>query len=305
MSAAIVTGATGFVGRWLVDYLLKKGHSVTAVIRAGGRDRLPRNGGLEIVECPMERYALLPELLGDRKGSIFYHLAWAGVSGGDRMDADVQMNNIRASAAAIEAAALGCSRFVGLGTIMEEEAAAVTEADGARPGMGYLYGEAKRFAHLQTKAIASQRGVEHIWAMLTNAYGEGENSPRFINTTLRKILRNEPLEFTAGTQTYDFIHVEDAARALAALGEKGRSHCSYMIGSGQAAPLRQFIETIGRTLAPERELRFGSVPYAGVQLPEERFSIRKLTEDTGFLPRISFEEGISRTMAWIREEAGQ
>ena len=136
--------------------------------------------------------------------------------------------------------------------------------------------------------------------MLTNAYGEYESSPRFINTTLRKIIHREPLEFTAGTQIYDFIHVEDAAQALIAIGEKGKTNSSYVIGSGKATALRQFIETIGKTLAPEQTLLFGNVPYTGVQLPVEKFSIEKLTKDTGFVPEISFENGIARTMGWLR-----
>jgi len=304
MSRAIVTGATGFVGRWLVSALLKDGYAVTAVVRPGSQNfrLLVQSPLLEVVECAMEQYNLLPEKLGRRDGNVFYHLAWAGVSGEQRMDTDVQMENIKAAAVAVRAAAeTGCARFIGLGTIMEAEAISVTNANGTFPGPGYIYGEAKHFAHLQTKIIASQLGIDHLWAVLTNAYGEYEFSPRFINTTLRKILRLEPLEFTAGTQNYDFIHVEDAARALIAIGERGNAHHSYVIGSGGAKPLRQFVETVGRILAPGRELRFGDIPYTGIQLPVDAFSIEKLKADTGFYPEIPFEDGILRTMNWIRE----
>lgn len=303
MRTAIVTGATGFLGRWLVKELLECGMRVTAVVRpgSGNLQLLKQDDRLEIVECAMDQYPILAEKLGRREESVFYHLAWTGVSGPQRMDMSIQMENIKAAAAAVEAAAaLGCTRFVGLGTIMEAEAAAVADADGSRPGAGYIYGEAKHFAHLQTKVLASQCGIDHLWAMLTNAYGEYEFSPRFINTTLRKIIRHEPLEFTAGTQIYDFVHVEDAVRALIAIGEKGKTNSSYVIGSGKATALRQFIETIGKTLAPEQALLFGNVPYTGVQLPVESFSISKLERDTGFVPRISFECGITRTMEWLR-----
>lgn len=304
MKNAIVTGATGFVGRWLIRELLQNGVSVTAVIRphSANLQLLPEHEGLDIVECPMGEYAALSERIPPKEDCVFYHLAWAGVSGPERMDLGVQQANVSAAVDSVSAAKkLGCVAWVGLGSIMEEEAVAVTEADGSAPGMGYLYGGAKHFAHLATKARASALGIPHLWPMITNAYGEYEYSPRFINSTLRKILRHEPLEFTAGTQNYDFIHVEDVARALMAVGQKGHANHSYLIGSGQAAPLRSFVERLGRALAPEQTLLFGNVPYTGVQLPLSAFSTQALQEDTGFEPQISFEDGLHRTMDWIRE----
>lgn len=306
MRTAIVTGATGFIGRWLVRELLRSGIYVIAVILPESQNiqYLPSSHNLKIVKCPMEQYRRLEDKLPKQEDSVFYHLAWKGVSGPDRVSMDAQLANVVASATTVKVAKqLGCSAYVGLGSIMELEALAVTNTDGTKPGMEYLYGEAKHYAHLATKALASQLGIAHIWPILTNAYGEYEYSPRFINTTLRKILRHEPLEFTAGTQLYDFIHVQDAAKALVAVGKKGKSFCSYLIGSGHAAPLRTFIETIGRILVPDIQLHFGNIPFTGVQLPLEAYSIENLCADTGFVPEISFEVGIDRTMEWIRKES--
>lgn len=304
MKSAIVTGATGFIGRWLIRALLAENIPTTAVIREGRRfpPDWPESPLLTVAECSMEHYHRLPERIPVQSETVFYHLAWAGVSGGARGDMAVQLSNVAASKVALEAAAaLGCAAFVGLGTIMEQEAMAVTDTDGTAPGMGYLYGEAKHMAHLLTKAVAAEHGICHIWPMLTNAYGEYEDSPRFINSTLRRILRHQPLEFTAATQTYDFIHIEDAVKALIALGKYGQTQHSYVIGSGHAAPLRSFIEAIGSTLAPDQPLLFGNVPFTGVVLPVEAFSIDRLIADTGFRPTISFADGICRTMRWIKE----
>lgn len=307
MKRAIVTGATGFVGRWLVWELLRQDIPVAAVIRPNSKRRsvLPVDERLEIVPCAMEEYEKLPERMRVQEGSVFFHLAWEGVYGPKRVDLGTQLQCIAASKAAVTAAAaLGCTEFVGLGSIMEKESVAVAEADGAAPGMPYIYGEAKHMAHLVTKAAASQLGIVHLWPILTNPYGEYDDSTRFINATLKRILHNEPLEFSSGTQRYDFIHIEDAVKAMIAVAERGKPFHSYMLGSGKAAPLRSFIETIGREVAPDRELCFGSIPYTGVQLEDSVFSIETLTRDTGFVPEISFEDGIRRTMAWLRKTEG-
>lgn len=304
MKRAIVTGASGFLGRWLVKELIKQNISVTAVVRPNTKNLalLDQNSKITIVQCDLLKYHELTRCIAKEPETVFYHLAWRGVSGTERMDFTIQANNISASLTAVEAAAqLECVRFVGMGSIMEKEALAVTNTDAIKPAMSYLYGEAKQFAHLVTKAKSAELGIAHIWPLLTNAYGEGEFSPRFLNTTLRKILNDEPLEFTSGTQIYDFIHVEDAARALVLLGDHGKSFCDYIIGSGTAAPLRTFVERIGKMFAPNKVLRFGDVPYSGANLSFEDFSNEKLAHDTGFVPIVPFEEGLMRTMAWLKE----
>lgn len=122
MKHAIVTGATGFIGRWLIRELLQDGVSVTAVVRPGSANLrlLPRQDALDIVEYPMEAYAALSERIAPKEDCVFYHLAWAGVSGPERMDLGVQQANVSAAVDAVSAAkALGCAAWVGLGSIKD------------------------------------------------------------------------------------------------------------------------------------------------------------------------------------------
>lgn len=116
------------------------------------------------------------------------------------------LNTVECMKAAKE---LGCSRFVCAGSIMEYEVEAVIHTQGSRPGMGYIYGMGKHIAHCMCKSVAANIGIDLLWSMITNAYGVGELSPRFVNTTLRKIINGEPLQFTAATQNYDFVYVRD------------------------------------------------------------------------------------------------
>lgn len=308
MGTAIVTGAAGFIGRWLVRELARNGENVTAVIRPGTPpEGLDNRAGIEVIECDMYEYSKLPALVGPKKRSVFYHLAWAGIVGPSRSDPTIQLGNVEAAGQAVQAAIeIGCSRFVGVGSLREYEALDELDADRIEVSPSCIYGEGKHFARFYTKSLAAHGELEHVWAVLSNVYGEEDPSLRFIiNTTLYKILHHEPLEFTSGVQLYDFIHVEDAARALRDIGGRGLAGRAYVVGSGNPEPLREYIERIGALFAPERKMHFGAVPYTGVSLPAERFSLKKLTEDTGFIPKISFEEGVKRTMEWIKnQEAG-
>jgi nucleoside-diphosphate-sugar epimerase len=305
MKKAIITGAGGFIGRVLTAELLAHDVEVIALDRAEMdiAKRLPNSDGLRIVECDLSRLLSLNET--DREpfigADVFYHLGWEGVSGNGRSDYTIQLRNVQWSLDAMNfARESGCVRFIGAGSIMEKESSFVGNAQGAKPGVAYIYGMAKLAAHYMTKSLAALYGVDHVWAMITNAYGIGENSPRLINTTIRKILAEEPLEFTIGTQNYDFVYVNDIAKAFRLLGETGKSFCQYMLGSGGVKPLRQFIEELGQTLAPERPLYFGIVPYTGVNLPPEEFAIDNLVQDTGWSAEVPFVEGVRMTYDWIK-----
>ena len=143
-----------------------------------------------------------------------------------------------------------------------------------------------------------------MWAYITNAYGVGEKSPRFVNTTLRKIIHGEKLEFTSGLQNYDFIYIDDVVEAFLLLGLYGKSNKGYMIGSGNARPLKEFIIEMCKRNSPDNPPVFGSVPYTGVNLPLEIFSTREIENDCGFKAKVSFAEGTEKTLVWLKKEDG-
>ena len=148
----------------------------------------------------------------------------------------------------------------------------------------------------------AQIGIDLRWAKITNAYGAGELSPRFVNTTIRKIINDEPLQFTSGTQNYDFVYIDDVARAFYLIGENGKPFCHYLIGSSDAKPLREFVLEMKAALAPDKEFVFGDVPFTGVNMPLSDFDCSITEKDTGFRATIPFGEGVKKTMDWIKEQ---
>jgi len=166
--------------------------------------------------------------------------------------------------------------------------------------MGYIYGMGKHIAHCMCKSVAANIGIDLLWPMITNAYGVGEFSPRFVNTTLRKIINGEPLQFTAATQNYDFVYVSDVAKAFYQVAEKGKPFCEYMIGSGNARPLKEFILEMVAACGPEAKPLFGDVPFTGTNMPLSTFSIDAIKNDCGFKIDVPFGEGTKMTMDWLK-----
>lgn len=307
MKRVVVTGSGGFIGSELVRLLLHEGADVYAVVRRGGAGsaRLPASNNLHIIECDMDEYETLPGRIPTGEVDVFYHFAWEGSAGPLRADYALQLANARYTVDAVKAAfAVGSKCFCGAGSIMEYEANFFIPQKGSTPGPAYTYSTAKLTAHYMAKIKAAELGISFVWGIVSNAFGEGEISPRFVNTTLMKMIHGKELVFTEGKQYYDFLHVSDMAKAFLAIGEKGRPFTAYYLGSGHPAPLREFIERMGRLANPGAVLNFGRVPFNGVCLPENIFDATILFEDTGFRPIVSFDEGIIRTLAWLKEREG-
>ena len=301
MKKVIITGADGFVGSYTVEYFLKRGVEVLALDVSKFPKRLKSHHNLNYMQCDIEDRVIMRDKIPSHKYDTFIHFAWAGSAGAGRMDYNLQMQNALNTVECLKIAdTLGCKRFVCAGSIMEYEVETAVHTQGSKPQLGYIYGMGKHIAHCICKSVAADIGIEFVWAMITNAYGVGELSPRFVNTTLRKIINIEPLQFTAATQNYDFVYVTDVAKAFYLIAKNGKSFCEYMIGSSNARPLREFIVEMQQALAPNAKLCFGDVPFTGTDLPLDIFDTSATENDCGFKAEIGFAEGMRMTMEWLK-----
>ena len=299
---AIVTGANGFVGSNLIKKLIEKNVEVLAIDLSFAKPKFETNKLVKTLELSIADVNKLKELVENGYYDTFYHFAWVGSAGPLRMDENVQTRNALWTVDCLRTAKeIGCRKFVCAGSIMEFEVHEAIYAQGSKPGLPYIYGVGKVLAHELCKPVANLIGIDLVWAYITNAYGVGENSPRFINTTLRKMINNEKLEFTSGTQNYDFIYVTDVANAFYLLGLKGKANKGYIIGSGNAKPLKEFILEMTTANSPNNPPQFGDVPFTGVNVPLETFDTTPIIEDCGFKPVVSFAEGTRLTMEWLKE----
>ncbi len=303
MNKAIVTGANGFVGSHVCKELCGSGTFVYAVIKDENEniDCIKDLNNISIIYCDLDCIENLADKITDKDIDVFYHFAWVGSAGALRCDENIQLKNALWTAQALRTAdKIGCKKFVNAGSIMEKETYTAVYTQESKPGLPYIYGAGKLIAHAICKPIANSLSIDLCWAVITNAYGVGELSPRFVNSTIRKIIAGEQLQFTAATQNYDFIYIDDVARAFEAIGEYGKANKEYTIGSGNAKPLKEFILEMQQELAPEAKPIFGDVPFTGVNMPLEAFDTADIEADCYFKPEISFAEGTRMTMDWIK-----
>lgn len=302
MKKVIVTGANGFVGSVLVKELVKNDVEVLAMDMPGCNGNLPVCDKVKFLPLALDNISSLKDLINDRDFDCFYHFAWAGSAGAARADTKLQLQNAQWSIECLRAAKeVGCQKFVAAGSIMEHETMAAAFAAGNKPGLGYIYGSGKLVAHTMAMSVAADIGIDLVWAEITNAYGVGELSPRMVNTTIRKVIKGEEPQFTAGTQNYDFVYIDDVAKAFYLIGKNGKPFNEYLIGSSNAKPLKEFLLEMKAAIAPDLNFIFGDIPFTGINLPLEKYDCSKTEKDTGFKAQISFGEGCRRTMEWLKQ----
>lgn len=304
----VVTGATSFLGRALVDRLLKDGNKVYAVVRPGSKNRKSldtERQGLILIERNLEELHKLDEIIKE-PCQAFYHFGWDGSGSENRLIREVQQKNTEDSLKALEGARrLKCRRFLFSGSQAEYgiHQEAMTEETGCSPVSEY--GLAKlaflERAMEQTKKWR-QEGIcdmEYIHARIFSVYGPGDHPWSLVESCIRTFSRGEYISLGECTQMWNFLYLDDCIRALILLMEQEKESVSgiYNVAGPEkeSRPLKDYIRLMYEILGLHGSYSFGrrkpNAEGPANLIPD----IKKLKAATGFEPEISFGEGIRRT----------
>ena len=305
IQSCVVTGPTGAIGVALCELLNRQGVKVHAIVRPGTErsSSLSHINGLHVVECDVSRLNTLPTQVSS--ADAFFHLAWVKTTGAGRNDMSAQIRNIQFTMDACQVAKeLGCTVFVGAGSQAEYGLVdcVLTANTPCFPQNGY--GMAKLCAGQMSRVECERLGIDHVWPRILSVYGPHDGRDSMVMSVIYKLIDGEKPSLTRGEQIWDYLYEEDASEALYRLALYGRGGSVYPVGSGTARPLRKYIESIRDTMGSSLDLGFGEIPYGLNQVMYLRADITDLQRDTGFAPRISFDEGIARTISYVRGYEG-
>ncbi|MFZ3131886.1 MAG: NAD(P)-dependent oxidoreductase [Desulfosporosinus sp.] len=304
MNRAVITGATGMLGIALLKQLIKQNIEVLAVVNPNSprKSKVPISRLISIEECELSQLPSLAERISSEYDT-FYHFAWMGTFGDSRNDVYLQNLNVKYTFDAVQLASMiGCNMFVGAGSQAEygRVSCKLSPDTSANPDSGY--GIAKYAAGKLSAIYAQKLGIKHVWARVLSVYGPHDWGKTMVMSSILKLLSKQRPQYTKAEQIWDYLYCDDAARAFYLIGEKGRNGAVYCLGSGQAQPLSNFITEMRNEIDPFLELGLGELEYSPNQVMYLSADISSLTNDTGFLPRISFKEGIRKTIKWCKEE---
>ena len=295
---AIVTGGAGFIGSNLVDELVARGDRVIVVddFTSGRRDYV--NSAAELLE-----HDITVPIPADAE--VFFHLA---------AQADVQTSMRRPEYdAAVNV----------VGTVNVLAAAARTGAQvifSSSGGAGYgecpgpvaedfpflplsPYGIAKKCGEEYLAGWNRIHGTSHVALRFGNVYGPRQDSGLEGGVVAifleRMAAGEETVIFGDGTQVRDFVYVGDVVDSL--LATVGRSGGPYNIGTGAGTTVGDLHAACARVAGVAAEPTHAAARLGDVHrsVLDSSLAAREL----GWRPRVSLDDGLERTWAWMRQEA--
>jgi UDP-glucose 4-epimerase len=273
----VVAGGSGFIGRTLVSALGRNGADVLAVSRRAASFEPP------VQSISMASYAELPPA---KPGDTLVHLAEPNDVGAAESNGEDYVDARRASLRELLAKGWGAVVYASSAAVYGDcSAAAHTTRDPVAPNGSYA--EAK----LACESAVLEAGGSV--ARLANVYGPGMADNNVVSDILRQIPGAGPLVVRNRKPVRDYLWVEDAADALAALALTRRPGV-WNVGSGRGTSVSQLART-ALDLAGEH----GREVIASVHDETESslvLDIQETSRELDWRPRISLQDGLARLL---------
>lgn len=294
-----VTGAGGFIGSHIVKALLANSHQVAVLRRKDSNSK--RLSHLHIdyidVESELGKFSdLEQDKLSKFNPEVVIHAGWVGVGNIQRNDI-VQLKNIELTSNIFHACkTAGVKHFLGFGSQAEYGRCegSINENQALVPTT--LYGAAKSAAGLVTRVEAALSNIEFTWVRVFSTYGPGDEPYWMIQDVAKQLVQGKAPSLTPGTQLWDYLYVDDAADAIVSIVEHNKGLGAVNLGSGTTATIRSIVEQMREIANPGVQINFGAVSFRDDQVMHLEADISKLTNATGWTPRVSLAEGLKVTI---------
>jgi len=276
-----LTGGTGFVGKHLTKSL--RNHEILYLTR---QTNTQINENLKPIIGNLSDIAPWKQSVIGFNPDAIVHLSWEGIpdfSYGMSLKNLIQGTNLFSLAREIK-----CKKVVALGSCWEYggKSGELNEDDKTESNNSFLI--AKHALYIMGKEIFSKINTIFIWGRLFYAYGPGQKDASLIPHIVNSLERNEVPKINNLDASEDFIYVKDVADALLSLVEKCDVSGIYNIGSGKLTSVKNIVKVICDKL---------NIPSnnstSSIDLNMSKWAnIEKITQNTGWYPKISIEEGI-------------
>ena len=291
----LLTGASGFLGRWALRALIDRG----AEVYAAGRRRPEVDADFVWLELDLLDPASPHAAVAAARPEAVLHLAWI-VDHDAFWTSPLNLAWIGASLRLAEAAAdHGARRFVAAGTCYEYDWPndANCEEDTTPLQPSTLYDVSKDATRRVMAAFLANRTVEFAWARLFYLYGPGEPRDRLVPAICRALAANTPARCSRGLAVRDFMDVRDAGAALAAL-VGAHVTGAVNVATGEGISIAQIARRLGEIAGRPDLIRLGARPDRPDEPPRITATGQRLRTTTGFAPARTLDEGLADSLRY-------
>ncbi len=306
---ALVTGGAGFIGSTLVDLLVDRDWEVLVVddLRTGSMDNLggARRRGKVSIHVMDVRAPELAEAASRYRPEVVFHLAAqtkVPASVADPIaDADI---NILGTLNVLEAARAASARrvvFASSGGAIYGHRAKLPVTERAARTPDSPYGISKKVVEDYFRWYSETSGLEYVMIGPANVYGPrqdpGLEGGVVAIFALAMLEGRRPTIYGDGTQTRDYVYVEDVCDAFWRAADAG-SNVLLNVGSGRETSVLELYEVVARITGFERRPEFAEARPGDI--PRSVLDASKARSILGWEAWTSLEEGLESTVAWYR-----
>lgn len=262
----LITGATGFVGRYVLKSLINSKVEIVLVVREENKNE---NKKRMKTFTNVLKIITTNDLFGENEDwwsetcqgvDIIIHLAWYSEPGfylGSPKNIDCLIGSLKFVNGAIRA---GVKRFIGIGTCFEYDLSnkLLSVETPLRPSTIYAASKAALFNILSN--WLPLQSIDFCWCRLFYVYGEGEDERRLAAYVHKQLIAGKKAELTSGDQIRDFMDVEEVGRLIAKIALSNLQG-PINICSGVPITVRKFTEQIAKKYDRLDLLNFGARPY--------------------------------------------
>lgn len=314
----LVTGATGFLGGWVIRRLVGLGSEIRVLVRDWEpRCILVREGCLDSVTVArgdVTDQVLLERILNENEIVTVIHLAaQTTVPAAGRNPVSTFSSNVAGTWSVLEA----CRRSP---TVQQVVVASSDKAYGSAGREKYReetplrasspYDVSKACADMIARSYATTFRLPVVVTRCGNFFGGGDlNWNRIVPGTVRSVIRGHRPEIRSdGTLVRDYLYVEDGAEATLLLAERlagGESLAGQVFNFSAEQPMTvvEVVEEILKVMGSDLEPVVlgkgqGEIPYQALSADKARRAL-------GWNPRFSMKEGLEQTVDWYRSFFGE
>ena len=295
---ALVTGGAGFIGSRVCDLLRAAGWTVHSVSRrAAGARSAHRHWQLDLTDA-----AATQELVKELRPDYVFHLA-SHVWGAPDLKHVLPTfhNNLQTTVNLLHAlAGTACRKFIITGSLVEPEARSGANVPGAP------YAASKWAASDYVRMFHVLYQLPGAIARVFMVYGPAQQDPtKLIPYVIEQVLKGEAPQITSGKRLIDWVYVDDIAIGLARMAVlPGTAGATIDLGSGSLISTAELVEKVCELMGAKLRPAFGALP----DRPMEPVTAARSAETRrmlGWAPETSLAEGLKRTIAWHRAQAGR
>lgn len=303
----VVTGGAGFLGKQVVDQLLKAGATLDLIT-------IPRSH-----TCDLRQWSACEQIVQGQ--DVIIHLAAhvGGIGLNREKPAELFYDNLMMGTQLIHAAyQAGVQKFVCVGTICAYPKFTPVPFlednlwDGYPEETNAPYGIAKKALLVQLQSYRQQYGFNGIYLLPVNLYGPEDNfdprSSHVIPALIRKVYEAQqrgdktlPV-WGDGSPTREFLYSTDAARGIVMGAQSYNGADPVNLGTGYEISIKDLVLTIAELMEFNGEIVWETDQPNGQ--PRRCLDTQRAKDSFGFTAEMSFRDGLQRTIAWYRQNPG-